>query len=380
MSELRTKLASDSSGGSGNSAAQREILDAIIRNAKRLQRLTKNILDVTKIESQSLVLRVERFDLDGVIMNAIHDVTASSDYLKKQGSVEILYDPRHIFVNVDKIRLVQVVSNLLSNFIKFTSEGSVSIVVVKERTADSERNNGNIGAASNTITTDDDVIVVSIQDMGQGIDPEMLPLLFSRFSSDSSSGGTGLGLFISKGIIEAHGGKIWARNIEDEEGRRKGAAFTFTLPITNRQERQLVLLSSSMTPLAAAATASLSSSPYLIATTGMLAGSSDNKNSSSSNNDNSKSRLEKMTTTPPGVRPLNGLARNRILIVDDEEGIIFTLKNVLEKNGFEIDSFNSAFTALEKFAPNMYAVAILDIRMPQMNGFELYEKIRKMIR
>jgi signal transduction histidine kinase len=118
-----------------------------------------------------------------------------------------------IIIEADRTRLSQVVSNLLDNAIKFTKEeGTISIVVEKKK--DSSNNNNK------------EVVIVSIKDTGSGIDSDILPRLFTKFVSKSSKG-TGLGLFISKSIIETHGGKIWAENNSDG----KGATFAFSLPI-----------------------------------------------------------------------------------------------------------------------------------------------------
>jgi signal transduction histidine kinase len=195
---------------------QRQFLDIIIRNAKRLQRLTENILDVTKIESSLFTLRKERFDLNDVIISTIDDVILGRDFLKEQEKVRISYHPKQILVYADKSRLTQVIANLIGNSVKFTTEGTISITA--EESNSSNNNNGR------------DEIIIRVQDTGQGIDPDILPALFSKFVSNSSSGGTGLGLFISKKIVEAHGGRIWAENNSDG---KKGATFTFTLPITN---------------------------------------------------------------------------------------------------------------------------------------------------
>jgi signal transduction histidine kinase len=255
MSQLLSSRVPTNNNSDNGDSDQREMLDVIIRNAKRLQRLTENILDVTKIESQSLVMKMETFDLCDIIINAIDDVTASSDYLKKQKSLRILYHPKHIILYADKNRLMQVVSNLLSNSIKFTTEGYVSITVEENKAINCANNN--ISSPTGITNDSNDEIVIRIQDTGQGITPEILPNLFSKFTSNHSSGGTGLGLFISKSIVEAHGGKIWASNNEDGEGRRnEGATFTFTLPITNNPRRQLSLSS----PTFVNASAALSSS------------------------------------------------------------------------------------------------------------------------
>jgi signal transduction histidine kinase len=191
-------------------------MDAIIRNAKRLQQLTENILDVTKIESQSLKLNKERFNLNDVITNAIDDMILNREFKNEKNDdnntdyIKLLYRPMDIFVEADKARLAQVISNLLSNAIKFTKEGGGSISVHTEK--------------------EDNHILVSVKDTGSGIDSEILPRLFSKFATKSYQG-TGLGLFISKGIIEAHGGKVWAKNNADG---KKGSTFYFNLPVINQ--------------------------------------------------------------------------------------------------------------------------------------------------
>jgi two-component system sensor histidine kinase VicK len=194
---------------------ENEQIALIIRNAKRLERLASDILDVSKIESQSLKLNKERFNLNNVLYDTIQDIQnrlANDNGL--DSSAKLYYKPKDIIVEADKGRLTQVVSNILNNAIKFTQEGTITISIGLERKKE-EHNNQEI--------------VVSIQDTGQGIDSEILPKLFTKFATKSFQG-TGLGLFISKSIVEAHGGKIWAQNNPDG----KGATFSFSLPIVNK--------------------------------------------------------------------------------------------------------------------------------------------------
>jgi two-component system sensor histidine kinase VicK len=188
---------------------QQEILEITIRNAKRLQRLSNDILDLAKIEGRSLELNKEEFNLNDVVINAINDITLGKDFLKNE-KLKLLYNPdQDILINADKGRISQVISNLLSNAIEFTVEGTILASIEK----------GKISKNNNK------TIIVSVKDSGQGIDQSILPRLFTKFASKSHKG-TGLGLFISKGIIEAHGGKIWGENNLD--GR--GAKFSFSLP------------------------------------------------------------------------------------------------------------------------------------------------------
>jgi two-component system, OmpR family, sensor histidine kinase VicK len=197
---------------------QAKLLQVVSRNAKRLQRLTEDILDVTKIESQSLNLKKEWFNLNDVIANIVDDALTSDASLKKEGStptVKLEYHVQNIFVQADKGRITQVISNLLSNALKFTKEGTISINL--ERKKDDDYHN--------------DYVLISVKDTGQGINPEILPKLFTKFATKSETGGTGLGLFISKSIVETHGGKIRAENNSDG----KGATFAFSLPIVNKE-------------------------------------------------------------------------------------------------------------------------------------------------
>ena len=194
---------------------QQDLLEITIRNAKRLQRLTNDILDVTKIEGKSLELNKEEFNLNDVVINAMNDITLGRDFLNNK-NIRLSYNPhRDILIQADKGRISQVISNLLSNAVKFTAEGTILVSVEKDKSSNNNNNKA---------------IIVSVKDSGQGIDSSILPRLFAKFASKSYKG-TGLGLFISKGIIEAHGGKIWGENNPD--GR--GATFSFSLPLEKNQ-------------------------------------------------------------------------------------------------------------------------------------------------
>jgi signal transduction histidine kinase len=178
-----------------------EAMKAIARNSERLDRLTSAILDVTRIEGQKLTLNREKFNLSEVLSSAVEDAKSTTDgsNIKFEHST-----PRNIVVEADRERISQVISNLLNNAVKFTKRGTIYI---SEETKDGQA-------------------VVSIKDTGTGIDPEIMSMLFTKFASKSQTG-TGLGLFIAKSIIEAHGGRIWAQNNKDG----KGATFIFSLPL-----------------------------------------------------------------------------------------------------------------------------------------------------
>jgi signal transduction histidine kinase len=177
-------------------------IKAIARNAERLERLTHDILDVTRIEGHRLDLNKEKFDISEVVASAIEDTKRRVD--DNNDSIKFQYTPRKVVVEADRMRISQVVSNLLGNAVKFTKQGTVYI------SAESK----------------DGEAIVSVKDSGTGIDPEIVSRLFTKFTSKSQTG-TGLGLFISKSIIEAHGARIWAENNKDS----KGATFTFRIPL-----------------------------------------------------------------------------------------------------------------------------------------------------
>jgi signal transduction histidine kinase len=195
---------------------------AAYRNALRLQRLTKDILDVSRIESNTLKLNKERIDvaekIDDVINDTMHAQVANA---KEMSDIDIEFDKpvTPLFINADRGRIYEVVSNLLNNAISSTRRNgkiTISIQVVKCTTNNEAREDEN--------NYDKMCIVVSIKDNGIGIDPEILPRLFTKFASKSELG-LGLGLYISKSIILAHGGKIWGENNEDGNG----ATFAFSL-------------------------------------------------------------------------------------------------------------------------------------------------------
>jgi signal transduction histidine kinase len=194
-----------------------EILDVIIRNSKRLMKLAEEILDVARIESGSLFLKKETFNLNEMITEILRDYEQMIVEHKK--NIKLFYktyDKNALIVEADRNRLGQVICNLLNNAFNFTNEGSITVIVERKK----GKNNNN-----NEVT-------VSIKDTGTGIHPEIYPKLFTKFATKSPISGTGLGLFISKSIIEMHGGRIWASNNDDiSGGKDEGSTFTFSLPI-----------------------------------------------------------------------------------------------------------------------------------------------------
>jgi signal transduction histidine kinase/CheY-like chemotaxis protein len=289
----------------GSVEQEKDLLNVIIRNAKRLRKLTENILDVTKIESQSLTVNKQHCRLNEIIMNVLADhKKEEGDNKQRKIKLANFSNNANIIVNADAERLTQVISNLLSNAIKFTWEGEISV----------------------NITTDDtdQQVIVSVTDSGQGIDPEILPRLFTKFATKSIVG-TGLGLYISKRIIESHGGKIWAENNSDGIG----ATFSFTLSLITPQDT--------------------------VPTMGIEEG----RKKRSIYYDSDKTRMK------------------RIFLVDDDYDHNITFKMGLELAKFEVDAYNDSAIALSKFKPDYYDLLLIDVKMPKIDGFELYEKIKE---
>jgi two-component system, OmpR family, sensor histidine kinase VicK len=187
-----------------------ELIEIILRNARRLQTLTEHILDLTRIESQTFQLEKERFNIYELLSDVIKDFTERIKSDNK--NVRLVYDQKdtdyHIIVEADKERITQVLSNILNNALKFTNEGQI---IIRAYGSNNKKE-----------------IIVSITDTGSGINKDIFAKLFSKFATKSYQG-TGLGLYISKGIVEVHGGRIWAENNAD--GR--GATFMFTLPVVS---------------------------------------------------------------------------------------------------------------------------------------------------
>ena len=198
-----------------------QYFDKIIRNAKRLEKLTEDVLDVSRIEGKNLQLSKSYFDLNQTIKQVIED--HQKEALNKK--VQIIFDSKKNIpatVYADEARLQQVIDNLLSNAINFTQNGTITITAYRAQ----------VDTKGEIDESDRESTVVEIRDTGTGINSEILPRLFDKFATRSMSG-TGLGLYISKSIVDSHDGKIWAYNNKDG----KGATFTFTLPINKKDKK-----------------------------------------------------------------------------------------------------------------------------------------------
>ncbi|MGN6822951.1 MAG: ATP-binding protein [Candidatus Nitrosocosmicus sp.] len=340
-----------------------KIAEIISRNAIKLHHIAEDILDVTKIESQSLVLNKEIFDLNNLASNIISDLDKSPNYRTSDlvNPIKISYRAKKqaggnlpIIVEADKLRITQVLTNLLSNASKAiisTEAKEIKFIYVdlkiqkinKER--DHRRYNHYYNYHHNSHHQDikeaeKEIVVISIKDEGSGIKPEIRSRLYEKFATDSL-GGTGLGLFICKNIIESHGGKLWFEDNKDG----KGVTFFFTLPIHQSNSIQKVNQKENVE--------SVKMSP----------------------NSTTKSNISIHPIFQKG-HPKD-IHNARILLVDDDKDVNFTLKKILEEKGYVIHEFSNPVKALQRFRKDVYSLIILDIKMPKINGFEFYNEIIK---
>jgi signal transduction histidine kinase len=197
------------------------------RNTLRLQELTREILAVARIESNTLKLNKEWFDLVEKTEDAISDIKhsqAANTNTTTKNNVEIVFNKPDsaLFINADKVRITEVLLNLMTNAINANRNSSIGRITVSIHVNTNSKNDTNFPSYNGNKT----YVIVSIKDDGTGIDPEIMPRLFTKFVSKSESG-IGLGLYISKNFIETHGGEIWGENNTDGNG----ATFSFSLPI-----------------------------------------------------------------------------------------------------------------------------------------------------
>jgi signal transduction histidine kinase len=205
--QLRKKIMDDE---------QKRLVDIVIRNAKKLKQLSECILDLAKIESKTLSLYKEKIDLVELLLRLKEEFKNECYQKKISLIVSKGYNNKDNFLYADKIRINQVLFNLINNAIKFTYEGFINVTA--------EKNCYN------------DYLVIKVKDSGIGIESDIYPKLFTKFVTTLKDG-NGLGLYICKNIVEAHGGKIWAKNNDDGE---KGATFIFSIPLYNNQKSNKV--------------------------------------------------------------------------------------------------------------------------------------------
>lgn len=180
---------------------ERPEIAGIVRNTRRLQRLIQDILDVAKVDNKNLALKKSEFDMNALLREACADAQNQA----RGRSVKVTFEPAgRLMVSADQVRISQVVYNMLDNALKFTQKGEIKVTAKKSGQG----------------------VEVSVKDDGAGISPKVMPRLFEKFVTGSDSG-TGIGLYLSRAIVETHGGRIWAEN-----NKGRGATFNFLIPAT----------------------------------------------------------------------------------------------------------------------------------------------------
>jgi signal transduction histidine kinase len=223
--------------------------DMISRNALRLKKLADDILHVSRIEGGVYRLNLqENVNIISLILTTIESIKENYEYSDKRDKVSISFftsveyederrlskdqeeqqlvdSKKSLLIKCDAEKIQQVVFNLLHNAMKFTEQGVITINIDARRTnnplRDRDKNNSN---------RNNDTIIVSIKDQGTGVDPSIKEKLFEKFMTRSSNG-AGLGLYLSKKIVEAHGGKIWVESNSNNSENERGAIFAFSLPV-----------------------------------------------------------------------------------------------------------------------------------------------------
>jgi signal transduction histidine kinase len=215
----------------GNIESWNSFIVTINQSTKRLAKLIDKVLDVTQLENELLILNKEVFDFENLVKEIVREYDntirlLNKDHLEIVLSIKNKLDgepngmnTRSKLVYADRVRIIQVIMNILENAVEFTKTGRILVDMI----------------------TDDksNEIYLSISDTGGGIDPKILPKLFTKFVSKSKKG-TGLGLYICKKIIEAHNGKIWAENYYAYPSQQKvvGSKFTISLPYRDNPRYQ----------------------------------------------------------------------------------------------------------------------------------------------
>ncbi len=323
---------------------QQQSLDMINDSVDSLLAIINNILDYSKMEAGHLELLEEPFDLQEEVLRVSGMFKGKA--LEKNVDIQSVYDentPRHF--QGDGLKIRQVLLNLVGNAVKFTERGHVRISVA-------QADEGEKGEKK--------VIQVKVEDTGKGIPPSFQPRIFQQFTQEDASstkkhGGTGLGLAISKQLVEFMGGTI---GFESQVG--KGATFYVHLPLALAPELDPALAPEKTIEQAA------SSRPR----------DTGHKPAELSASPSSRDQTTAGTSTSPSpASPVKGV---RLLLVDDHRSNRLAAKMILAKKGYQVVEAESGFQALEILGTRAFDLILMDIQMPDMNGYETTRRIREM--
>jgi|GEM_PF-2528848 len=290
---------------------QKSYIEKIEESSKSLLAIINDILDLSKIESGKLVIDKVNFNLNKVVKNSLNLIRFNAK--KKDLKIKVKYIesvPKRLYG--DSLRLSQILNNLLSNAVKFTQKGEINLIISRVQ---------------------GDIFRFEVKDTGIGLKEEEQKKIFKAFSQADGSttrdyGGTGLGLTISKQLVELMGGKIW---VESEYG--KGSNFIFELELKEVQITK-----------EAQADIQIEES-------------------------NIQNRLK---------RNINLLKNCKILLAEDNEINQEIVSGLLENSSIELDIAKNGKEAVEKFKENRYTLILMDIQMPIMDGYEATKIIREL--
>jgi two-component system chemotaxis sensor kinase CheA len=316
------------------SGKNKERLEVVLKNGKRLMSLINDILDLSKIESGKMEIR----DEDVLLEEMIEEVSSNIRPLALEKGISFVIQRKcntRIIVNTDRVRVTQVLINLLGNGIKFTEKGKIELVVSLAL---------------------DKMLQFAVSDTGIGISEDNQKLIFEEFrqldgSTTRKYSGTGLGLAICKKIIDLLGGKIW---LESAEG--KGSTFLFTIPIQYQHEGEKETSQSNN-----------------------LDGLRKKTQRSLSLIDDREIKVEKFINNSSARILLDDHSNDyygQVLIVDDDADTLFTLNEIVQAVGCKTHLAKSGIECLRLLEQIHPDLILLDIMMPEMDGFQTLNNIR----
>lgn len=315
------------------SEEQQKYVETFQRAGSNLLTLVNDLLDLSKIEAGNLALESENFDLLDVVGRAIELVRLKGLEKKISVSYEIATGtPRYL--RGDGFRLRQALLNLLGNSLKFTEQGSVRLTVEPEADAGERLR-----------------LRFTVRDTGIGIAKDQLEKVFQRFSQADSSitrkyGGTGLGLAITKKLVEAMSGRIWVESTLGE-----GSRFFFTACFEAGEAPELAQTEGE---------GSAGFTPNIVVP-----------------------QIAPHTVSPhsraPDIAP-DSIASWRILVADDSEDNRFLIRSYLKSQPYELDFAENGVIAFEKLKTGDYDLALVDVHMPEMDGYAVARNVRDLER
>jgi hypothetical protein len=288
----------------------RRMVDIAVTNTDRLVRLINDILDIERIESGRVKMEKRACEAASLMLQAVDAVRELAD--KAGVKLEVSPGPGRILADPD--RVIQTMTNLLDNAIKFSPQGSTISLNLRRQNGD---------------------MLFEVKDRGRGIPADRLTVIFERFQQVDASdrrekGGTGLGLAICRSIVEQHGGRIWVESVLGQ-----GSSFYFTLPVMEEQVVPVIPAEEQVVPVIPAEEQVV---PVILA-------------------------------EAPGART--------VLVCDDDASILAVVQELLEQRGYRVVAVGSGREAVKQAVAQLPDAILLDLLMPEMNGWETMTALRE---